>query len=315
MPEQAKGKCFLRYCVLKVGSSSSSSNRKSDNGIDLSNLKIEFECIKNSTADPNSAVIKVYNLNEDTVNKILYEYDTVELEAGYANGNKGLIFHGNISEITHTREKYVDTITEIKCEDGGNGYKFAVTSKSVSSGATDEDLLNIVLSDYSNYGITQGSIDKSLLSNTQYPRGQVLHTNTREVANVLANNHGMEVSIQDGQLQLIQAKKTLDINAEIISSETGLVDPGVQFNEDGISFKMLLNTNLKVGCPVKVDEAAYTTRYVNKLDHSKDKLPQTGSLFKVIQVKHTGNTRDNTWYSDCTAVTYTNQADDQKDLR
>lgn len=302
------GRQYIRYCVLKVG-------KGGGTGDDLSNLRISFECVKNSASDPNTATIKVYNLNEQTANKILYEYDTVELEAGYADGNKGIIFHGNISEITHTREKYVDTIVEIKGEDGGNAYKYSTTSQAISKGATDQDLLNIVLGDYGKFDVNAGNMDTSLLSQTQYARGQVFHGNTREIAAIIARNHGLEISIQDNKLQVTQVKKTLDIQAEVISSETGLVDPGVKFNEQGVTFKTLLNTNLVVGCPIKIDESAYTMRYVNKLDHSKDKLPQSGSIYKVIQVKHSGDTRDKTWYTECTAILYTSETADQKDNR
>jgi hypothetical protein len=79
---------FIRFGQLVVS--------KGGQGLDLSNLRFRFEVRASDAETPNTLIVRVYNLVEQTVNSIIQEYDTVTLTAGYVNGNQGNIFQCDI---------------------------------------------------------------------------------------------------------------------------------------------------------------------------------------------------------------------------
>jgi hypothetical protein len=60
-------------------------------GIDLSQLRITFEVKKTTNQTPNLLTARVYNLSPQTMAKVI-EFKRVQLQAGYQQGNFGLIF-------------------------------------------------------------------------------------------------------------------------------------------------------------------------------------------------------------------------------
>ena len=68
------------------------------NGLDLSQMHFTFETSQQDAESPNSAAIRVFNLSDQTIKRIQGEFDSVVLQAGYANGPFGIIFKGNIKQ-------------------------------------------------------------------------------------------------------------------------------------------------------------------------------------------------------------------------
>ena len=108
--EHEEGLQWLRACSLIVADSS-------DQGLDLSELRIVFDVRKGETETPNSAEIRVYNLSEATMSRMRREFTRVILQAGYRS-NYGIIFDGNIRQTLQGRENGTDTYIEIIAADG-----------------------------------------------------------------------------------------------------------------------------------------------------------------------------------------------------
>src|ERR1700760_4157700 len=112
---------FLRFGQLVVS--------KGANGLDLSNLRFRFEVKASDVETPNTLVVRVYNLAEQTVNSIIQEFDTVTLTAGFVNGNKGNIFQGDIKQFYFGKERNVDSFLEIRAGDGDIAYTKTVINE------------------------------------------------------------------------------------------------------------------------------------------------------------------------------------------
>ena len=73
------------------------SNGPGSDGIDLSNMRIKFRTFQaDLPSTPNHVEIRIYNLSDDTANKVQKEFTSVHLDAGYEGGSYGVIFDGTI---------------------------------------------------------------------------------------------------------------------------------------------------------------------------------------------------------------------------
>lgn len=111
---------------------------KAGNGLLVEHLRVAFEVKKTLESDPNTATIKIWNLNPDNEAKARNEYDEVLLEAGY-EGAMRLVFRGNIQHVYRYRDGQ-DFITEIEAGDGDKSYRNATMNETLAAG-TDNALL------------------------------------------------------------------------------------------------------------------------------------------------------------------------------
>ena len=133
----SKGDQFPRVCSLKVA-------RGSGKGLDLSDFRIKFQVKRSDTVTPNTADIRVYNLDEKTAIQIREEFTQVKLECGYP-GNSGVIFQGNILQVIIGRESATDTFIDIIAGDGDRAFNFAVVNATLAPGTTQTDQVNAAM--------------------------------------------------------------------------------------------------------------------------------------------------------------------------
>src|SRR5690348_8536570 len=86
------GDQWLRKCELIV------TPALGNEGLDLSDMHIQFEITAADRETPGTAIIRVFNLLPATEQKIQDEYNGVILSAGYQNGAFGTIFKGTLKQ-------------------------------------------------------------------------------------------------------------------------------------------------------------------------------------------------------------------------
>src|SRR5882757_1296274 len=169
-------------------------------GLDLSQFRVKFNVKRTGVMTPNSADIRVYNLDLSTAAKIRDEFTQVVLQAGY-EGNYGKIFVGNIKQTILGRENSTDTFVDIIAGDGDAAYIGAVMNTSFSAGTSASDHLNAAQGTLTPKGVTAGFTGP--LPGKKLPRGKVMYGMTRDYIKKIANDAGFTASIQDGQLVMI----------------------------------------------------------------------------------------------------------------
>lgn len=282
---------YIRRCNLVVSGASG-------DGLDLSNLRIQFKIKKSDAQTPNTAEIRVYNLAPDTAKQIRKEFKRVVLQAGYES-NYGVIFDGNIKQVRFGRENGTDTYIDIAAGDGDDAYNFAVVNTTLAAGAKQSDQIGAAANSMSGRGVKQGYIGDT--GEGKLPRGKVMYGMARDYLRQSAEASDTSWSIQDGKLQFVPMTGVLPNQAVVLNSKTGLVGQPEQTN-DGIKARCLLNPMLKIGGKVLIDEK----------DIAEAKLPDTkkdaqankpadiaaDGLYRVLLVEYQGDTRGNDWYSD-----------------
>ena len=209
----AWGGQFIRYGQLVVSNGS--------NGIDLSSLRFRFDVRASDVETPNTLVVRVYNLAQQTVNSIVQEFDTVTLTAGYQNGNKGNIFQGDIKQFYFGKERNVDSFLEIRAGDGDHAYNFSVINQAFPAGTTDQQQLSTLASAM---GLSVAQTANGFLTTGGIlPRGKTMFGMARLHMAALAKKNNCRWSIQNGVVTLVPNTGYLPGQAVEINSATGMI--------------------------------------------------------------------------------------------
>lgn len=294
---------YLRKVRLIVGGTQAPGVAANPNaGIDLSKLHIKFS-VRNTTAQVlKRAEIRIYNLNQDTARKIQNEFTRVELSAGYED-NIGLIFQGQIAQIRVGRENATDSYVDIFAQDGDAAYNFAVSNRSLAKGWTPDQLHASLLQDLEPYGITAGY--KPDFSTESASRGMACYGMTRDYLRDLAAQQGCEWSIEDGKINFVKLSSFLPGEAVVLNSATGMIGTP-EMTLQGLTIRSLLNSRIKSGGQVKVDNASIASLKLNIAYAGSDVAPGTDAdgAYTSRVVQHVGDTRGLEWYTSmiCVAV-------------
>lgn len=255
---------------------------ESGKALDLSGFRVLFSVEKTAAEQPNKAHIEITNLSETTASYLLNgDLKRIVLQAGYED-NYGVIFDGNIISASRTIEG-TESTTIIDAGDGDNAYSFAVVNKTVASGYTNKDIANTLgksMEDRGVRGVDAQGVDEEI----KYPRGRVLFGATRDFARALAKTTDCQWSIQDGQV--VFCKKIAPREgglAFLLSPQSGLIGSPVS-DKDGVSAISCLNPQLKIYDPLQIQ-----SRFVN-------------GTYKILTVKHSGDTHGNTWLTEVKAT-------------
>lgn len=270
--------------------------------LDLSELRIRFDVRRGDLQTPNSARIRVYNVSQQTAQRVEREFSRVVLQAGY-QGNYGIIFDGTVKQVRRGRESQTDTYLDITAADGDSAYNFAVVNTTLAAGSTPADHVAAACTAMNPYGVTQGYLPE--LPKNPLPRGKVMFGMARDFMRWTAKTTQTVWSIQDGKVILVPETAYMPGEIPVITSETGMVGLPEQ-TQNGITIKMLLNPSVKIGRLINIDNAS-VQRYEYSLNvgqqaqneriEEQAKLQDDGFYYVMI-AEHYGDTRGNDFYTE-----------------
>lgn len=280
---------YIRKVSLLIGSDSGE-------GLDLSELHLNFAVWSSTAQTLRHARIRVYNASDATVQRIQNEFTRVVLQAGY-DGNFGLIFSGTVGSYSRGRESATDTYLDIVAQDSDAAYNYAVVNTTLAKGWKPDDYYKSLLQSFSPYGIDQGN--KPDFASTAAPRGKVCYGMARDYMRSFTAATGTRWYFKDGQLHVIPLNGYLPNEAVVLRADTGMIGIPVQ-TLDGVIVRCLMNSNIVTGGRVQIDNASITqTRIVNPQttnvdDYNIPALSNDG-VYVVYSLTHAGDTRGNAW--------------------
>lgn len=271
---------FDRVCAVDVSP-----------GIRIENLKIKFEIKKNIEADKNSCRVDIYNLSENTRNKITNDINSlVRVQAGYAQ-NVGLIEigQGNISNIVHTFKR-PDVISTIYTKDGFKAFRNKMISFSF---AENTPLFLVIDKLVQELNIPVKSLDynKSILLKGGYSYiGSI-----PQALDELGREFNFKWSIQNGQIQIVDANKGTGKRTILLSPQTGLIeDP-----EEVIVTKSLKK---RVKSEYKIVSLLQPQLDAGDILQVQSRILEGN--FIINSLEHKGDTRGNEWHTSMIVVRY-----------
>jgi hypothetical protein len=245
-------------------------------------LRVAFSIEKSLNRDPNKAEITIYNLNEEHRKGLQKKLPCI-IEAGYV-GTMEKLFSGDVSYASHNRET-TNWVSKLQSQDGGVQYTSARMSKSFGPGTQMSALLNQAASAL---GVGPGNASQAFGGAlrgglTQFTKGVSVSGRVSDVLDKYVSTAGLEWSIQDGQLQVLQPKGTTQQQVISLTPDSGLIG-SPELGEKGIvKAKSLLMGGLLPGRKVHIEAALVT------------------GFFRIEKVKHYGDTWGTDWYSDLEA--------------
>lgn len=229
----------------------------------------EFSIIRQSWASAQTATFKIYNLKEETRNRIYkdrYEtalYRAVQFRAGY-DTFKPLVFNGTLKQAYSYRQG-VDFITELECYDGGFQMVNGFTAQTIQAGAP----ASKVVSDLSRTLPRIGGEPIVGAWPTQNSRGEVLFGNTWDI--ILGKTDGKAI-IDNNQVKALSDNEVISGDIPLITSESGLLSSPRRTNAT-LQFDILFEPRLTLGQLVQLQ--SQTNRIFN-------------GRYKVMGFEHTG---------------------------
>lgn len=247
---------------------------------EVDGLRIRFRVKKTLKPDPNSADIRIHNLGDATRATLQEAAVPVVLMAGYESDTQ-VIFSGTSRAVDHRREGQ-DWVTHIQCGDGEQAFR-GFSQFSFGAGTKATVVLERIAKDL---GIDVGDA-LAKLKRGDFREGFLQgYTATgravRELDRV-AKALGLEWSIQDGQLQLLEPDAATQAEALVLSADSGLIgSPDHKMAENAsvaplLRAECLLNGGVLPGRLVKLETATRT------------------GFYRVENVEHQGDTHGSEW--------------------
>lgn len=249
--------------------------------IQVEDLRIAFRIKKSLKPEPNTAEIHVWNLNPDNRAKLEALPQTeVKLEVGYKSGTS-IIFLGDL-RTAYTTEDPPDLITTIASGDGEEAQKKARINQSFGPGTSIDTVLRALARAL---GVGQGNVARVAAElrfsgvGTLYSSGVVLSGPVSREMTDFARSAGLEWSIQDGALMLLNRGRALERMAVLLSPETGLIGTPSVTSKGKLSCVSLLIPDLYPGRMLMMAAA------------------RVKGLFRIEQIEYIGDTHGQEWYA------------------
>lgn len=263
-------------------------------GLEMSGLRCSVNIAKNLKKDPNSCDIIIYNLSPETRNKLTQlapkndedEGIPVRIEVGYKDQKEGLsqIWFGDLRTVISSHE-IPDWKTILTSGDGEKASQISKMSQ-VFGANTPIDvvikaLVNELRKSLGSQNLPNDVQVQNLIRSVKMQGGgnllagtTVLTGSTVNLLDSYCKSCGLEFSIQDGNLQILEKEKpTQDLAIQIVGGSAGSGVIGIpSVDAKGIiKFRHLILPGFKPGRKINITTEAVTGFYrITKLVYVAD---------------------------------------------
>lgn len=277
--------------------------------MDVSSLRCTFDIKRFALMGyPNTALIKIYNLNVPTENSIIAEGYRVTVDAGYPD-LYGRIFDGTIIFPTRWKENGTDYVLEILAIDGDD----FLTDTYCTFNYTRKQTIRSVVETMAKQGGIDLDPNVSAALDKTLTKGGVVNGAPKNILNDIAKSINGTWYIDSGKLYVFAysddvSKLPFGLEAVELSEKTGLIGTPQQ-NGQGVNARSLLNPKM----------VPYSLAHISN-DKIIQQLPTFASysqppsqvypldpqgIYRIITVNFIGDTRGgegSPWYSDINTV-------------
>lgn len=262
-------------------------------------MRITFDVQKDVKSEPNENNIKIYNLSETTRKTIEQPNMRCVLYAGYAEENEpSLLCSGDIA-IAYSYQENGDIVTELFVLDGLIEIRDTAVSLGYSGGVSSQLILNDIA----------GKMGLKLivgeeLKERKWANGFSFYGAARTALNKIVAGTGLEWSIQNGELQVVNRDKVTRRQGVVLATDSGLIGSPERVREAARSKKV--DEKSKQKQQVSTDKQAtdgWNVRslllpQINPADKVKvESLAVTG-WFRAETVKHIGDSHSGDWQTE-----------------
>ena len=282
---------------------------KTGKGLDVSDLRCTFKCVKTVQMQPNISEVVIYNLNAQTENLFIDEGNRVVIEAGYEGEQYGVIFDGTITQPIREKENGTDYKLTLIAMDGDAFFGGGMINTTYVKGKTKRAIIENIVTQAKN-PLTFGNISANL-STTELTRGKVVFGLARDYLRQLAQSENATWYIEDGKVNIVKVSDVPEGEVIELSAESGMIGTPTQ-TEQGVTIKCLLNPQIKTNRLIHIDNSVVREMMIPIIPiptsaTSAPAAPNTRNLnndglYRVIKVSYIGDTRGDDWYCECECI-------------
>jgi hypothetical protein len=251
---------FLRAYSITIGTTQ------------ITDLRCAFVVEKNLKPSPNKVGLRVWGLGPDKRAALEASTDVpIQIDAGYLEGIS-TIFLGRVRNLrSRPNEDGLGWITEAGAGDGEQQIRSARAAVSLAPGTSaDLALRDLVRS----LGVSPGNVESAVTlvaARKLFASGGVLFGAGRREMSSVCLSLGLEWSVQDGALQILERGKALEGRAIFLSPTTGLIGAPSQNAKREASIRCLLQPDIAPGRIVVVDSETLRGQFrIEKTTHKGD---------------------------------------------
>jgi Baseplate hub gp41 len=203
---------FDRVYRLLVG------KKGQEKGIEITDLRIEFEIEKSAKKNPNKSSIKIYNLTEATRTELEKPGTRCVLYAGYKDQDgPQLIFNGDVT-FAWTQFKLPNVITEFELGDGASEIRDTTISVGYDKGVKSKQILNDAAKKMDTPLVIPSNLEERV-----WEHGLSFFGPVRTLLDKVTKGSKSEWSIQNGNLQVIEKGMVTTRQGIVLSADSGLI--------------------------------------------------------------------------------------------
>jgi hypothetical protein len=239
-------------------------------GLRVEKHRCAFRVEKTNKPEPNKCALQVWGLSREQraqIEELRPKEGSargvpVLIEAGYKETGIGQIYLGDLAAVYSKREG-AEWITTIESGDGQAAKLSAMTQSYGPQTSPDVALRAIVKA----LGVGEGNVAamaaklRTTGAATLFPKRSVFSGSAYEHMTQFAQSAGLEWSIQDGAIQLVDRGRVLAGFATILSPKSGLIDTPTVDPKGVLSCKMLIQPGVKVGSLLVLNSDAVRGNY------------------------------------------------------
>lgn len=269
----------------------------------ITDLRMQFRVLRNAKAQANTAELSIWNLNQETRAKLQQPKLPVLIQAGYADAIEQ-VFLGYMRKPATTREG-PDIITTLQAGDGEVPMRRTRINESFAPGTSVTDVLKKLVNVLGGGGLSvKDALNKlkgvklgGLVS--EFVHGTSCTGNAWNELQGFLKRSGLEASVQDGQLQIVDLHKATEHEAVVLRGDCGLVGTPT-INDKGIlKARSLLQPSIWPARKLKVQANQVWTGRTDK--KGNDTSYDIDGFYRCEQVIHHGDTHAMEWYSEVEA--------------
>lgn len=282
-------------------------------GFDL-RMTFQTSAVSDFKAGPPTAIVRVYNLSDQTAQNVINEFDTLVLQAGYLNGPYGVIFKGDIKQFKRGKENATDSYLDIFAADMDFARLFATLNTTLAPGAANST--QIAQTIVSALQAKDPSVSLGYMNipfgGIAVPRGKTLSGWAINEAMAQGTATGTVWFVENGVVNIVPAGSYLPGQAVQINSGSGMIgQPEVTNN--GILVTTLINPAIKQRSLIQINNAdinqffapeggpAAGVQFPGYTPQFYARVTEDG-IYVVLVREHIGDTRGNPWYSMLTCL-------------
>lgn len=189
--------------------------------IKITDFHISFSIKKVSSTDPNTCTLKIYNLKNDTRNRLNELGALLTVNAGYQQwGGPEIIFIGNLSYIM-SEKLYPNTVVTLEGKDGEEALNLTRDSISFKEGVSTRQILDSVIK---KFGIgLKTKLDLINFINKKYNQGFAFIGQLKDLLDKITKDTNLEWSVQNNELKFYNSSGVDLSTAIVINKNTGMI--------------------------------------------------------------------------------------------